>query len=44
MPDVMARGCRLLGAVDFLVKPFDRATLLAKLHRALGTEKAAGSS
>jgi len=33
-----------LGAVDFLVKPFDRTTLLAKLHRALGSEKPAEQS
>ena len=33
-----------LGAVDFLVKPFDRVTLFAKLRRALGSEKSAEQS
>ena len=30
-------GSRRLGAADFIVKPFDRSTLIGKISRALGT-------
>lgn len=41
----IVRSSLELGAVDFLVKPFDRSTLLAKLHRVLGSgaSRSAGS-
>ena len=38
--DIVIKSVQL-GAVDFVVKPFDRHTLLAKVDRALGAEAAA---
>ena len=35
-------GTRKLGAADFIVKPFDRSTLISKLARAL--DSAAGAT